>query len=502
MSDTSRIPFSKIQIFVGSWDYAQKYVVFAQTTFQAIAGAQPGTCEVTLKDPNNELSFTEGSEIRCVIDGVAMWGGFLMQIERGFFFSDRPVRKWVLHGVDYNILFDKLYLYNHDNPGLSLHKNAPYPQGTIDRDYLVSEMRNDSDIKLVLGGRINYQSLISEIGTINPDGPGIPVNPGASLRALFQDCSGIVLADQPGAVIWYINPDRRVVYAAQDTNIAPFSVSDNSSTDVGCRNLVLTTDISNLRNNVVLFANSLNPDPHASPPPYLLYRRNEMTASVGQYGLWQYSEQVPHWSQAWLNARSTKLLFQNGTPAQRGSWTMFRPGLYPGMIVTVASDAYGVVENLPVRSIDISFPTPHYAQIDVQASFDTLDPWGLLLALKRPPTRGFIQPTMQTVDLTRYPAGSTPPYVAPFTLVTEKPKALGGNRYQTTYAYIRYSMSVWVGGGHLDTSGGLSSDGSFVDGTYAEDDPDNGIFTLYTPPAGKSVVCTYHVASNLASEPV
>jgi hypothetical protein len=63
-------------------------------------------------------------------------------------------------------------------------------------------------------------------------------------------------------------------------------------------------------------------------------------------------------------------------------------------------------------------------------------------------------------------------------------------------------MSVWVGGGHLDTSGGLSSDGSFVDGTYAEDDPDNGIFTLYTPPAGKSVVCTYHVASNLASEPV
>lgn len=500
-------PSVDVTIYLDGWDVTP-VVLWAATSFQSVAGAQPGTCNLVLREPKNaqEASLVglarAGAHAQLLLDGELAWQGYIFTAEAGYAFSADPSdRQWVCSGVDLNILFDKLILYNHDHPTRSLDGDGTYkrvktqggyivtvPRHTYDREY-IQAMLKDTDIDLITPP-INTSALVSQIGQINPDGAFTPPTPGLSLRAFMQDVSANVQRSTPGSTIWYINPAGYLVYKEQDTDLAPFSVGDTDpGSSVMVKNLRLTTDISRIKNDVLVFTGNLNPSP-SSTQSHLLYRHQINQPSVNQYGRFQYSEVMSSsWLQGSINARASKILTQEGTPAGRAEFTTYQPGLFPGQLVNIFSDAHGIADNYPIRAIDIGFINQHTVEYRITCSFDTQDPWGLILALKRPPVRGLQQPSFKVIDLT---TGGTVEPADTYTLVKEYPRALSGNRWQCSYAYIRYSMVVIVGGLRKVS---VPEEGTTVG--FKETDPDNGIFFMDTP--GKCYV-EYHVWHNLDNQ--
>jgi hypothetical protein len=149
-----------------------------------------------------------------------------------------------------------------------------------------------------------------------------------------------------------------------------------------------------------------------------------------------------------------------------------------------------VLENYPIRAIDISFLTPTTVAYRVTCSYDTQDPWGLLLALKRPAVRGLVQPPFKVIKREQGATDVEP--ADTYTLVKEWPKALNGHRWQCSYAYIKYSMVVFVSGLRKVS---VPEEGTTVG--FKEVDPDNGIF--YMDASGKPYV-EYHVWHNLDNQ--
>lgn len=512
-SDQHRQTFSDIKIYFVGQDITQ-YVVWRETWYESVASAQPGTCQITLRRPQSdevakaawvgqmEALFIdhEGGEIKFVIDGDLLWRGFGQMVIRTYWFADKTEPKYVLHGVDLNILFDRLVIYNHAYPtrwptggghyvrantGL---KNGGVPQGESDRDFLKYSLK-DTDYDLVYPKL--KTNLIREIGSACPDGPGNTLSAGSTMRALFEETSGMAISTQPGSVIWYINPDAYIVYKDIDDNSAPFSVSDEGDSDVACRELELTRDASHIKNDVLIFAGSLDPRP-TSTQEYLRYSHQKNEASITQYGRFQFTETLPAWSQLAVNARAKKVLYQEGTPGMRATFTIFRKGLVPGQILTLALTAFDMEPFLiPIRAVRTSFDNPNFARYSITCSYDTNDPWGILLALKRPASRGLVQPKMQSLELS---PGQDPPPAEPYTHVEEAPQALGNNYYQCSYGYIRYSLVVYVDGRHGERY--LEDPGSSTTDAFLETAPSGGKFKVYPKTAGR-VWVAYHVANNL-----
>ena len=308
-----------------------------------------------------------------------------------------------------------------------------------------------------------------------------------------MDVSRNVERSTPGSTIFYIDPDGYLVYTAQDTNNAPFWVGDddpatfyNGVQGENVRNLSVSRGISGLKNDALVFAGELDPRP-SSRQTRLRYSHKIKQSSVDTYGRFQYSEMLQNsWLQGAVNARARKIITQEADPAGTASFTTFRSGLYPGQIVNVISTAHGWAENYPIRSISMTFPLPQIVQYDVSCSYDTQDPWGLILALRRPVTRGLKQPDFEVIDLRRNPDQTK--VAERFSYVKEYPEALNDNQYQTSFPYIRNSITVFVGGLRQ-----VSAQDP-VAGTVAfkETSPGQGIFKLSGSPGSKRVYCEYH----------
>jgi hypothetical protein len=399
--------------------------------------------------------------------------------------------------VDLNILLDRLAIYNHTNPNKWPTGDGAYvkantglvdggvPQGTSDRDFLVNSLKDTEAASLGL-----LTNWIQEVGSYTADGPGNTRSGGSTIRALFQDVSGVATSSQPGSVIWYIDPTKHFIYQDIDTYGADFSVSDDGSLDVACRELSVTTDISNIKNDVLVFAGSLDPRP-GSTQEYLNYTHSLNQTSINTYGRFQWSEMLSQWSKAAITARANKILVQEGTPAKRATFAVFRPGLLPGQVLTIAATKFNDTFSIPIRSVRTTFLTPNFARFDVTCSFDTNDPWGILLALKRPASRGLVPPRMQSVTLQ---PGQEPPHVLPFTHVEEVPRGIGGDIYQCSYGYIKYSLVVYVAGKHNDRFDEAASETGETG--FSETSPNTGKFKFRNKQDG-TVWVAYHVSKNL-----
>jgi hypothetical protein len=507
---------STVTIRVGGGDISSD-VIYAQTQFGSAAAAQPGTCSIAVRDLDGTRSFSEGSIIELLIDGTRRWRGYLMELERTYVFEDNEeVRAWVLQGVDLNIILDKLILYNRTNPtrypdgggtyrrrkvtynGQTFGYQVTVPQNTDDDEY-IRAMMADFDLDLI-SPTIRYSgsdNKISRVGQISPDGAFTPPTAGVTLRNFLVDVSRNVQRSTPGSTIWYIDPDGYLVYTAQDLYDAPFWVGDddpatyyNGVQGENVRNLRIGRSISNLKNDVLIFAGELDPRP-SSRQTRLRYRHRIAQWSVEAYGRFQYSEVLQNsWLQGAVNARAQKIITQEATPGGTATFTTFRSGLYPGQILNVVSTAHDVEENFPIRAVTMSFPLPTLVRYDVTCSYDTQDPWGLILALKRPVTRGLKQPDFEVIDLRRNPDQTK--VAERFSYVKEYPASLGNNLYQTSFPYIRNSISVFVGGLRQ-----VSAQDP-VAGTVAfKEYPTQGTFQLSGAPSGK-VYCEYHAQGDKA----
>lgn len=502
-------------ITVGAVDISE-HVVYAQTQFTLSAAAQPGTCNIYVRDVASVLSFNEGASIVLDIDGTTMWRGYLFDLEMVYINEDdESKRGWRLSGVDLNILLDKLIMYNHADPrkypdgggtykrrkvirdGQTIGYQVTVPRDTYDGDY-VKAMLKDFDIDLVVP--TIKKGRIESVGMINPDGPFTPPSAGVTMRDFLIDVSRNVQRSEPGSAIWYIDPEAYLVYRAQDEFYAPFWVGDadpsgyiNGVQGENVRSLRIRRTISNLKNDVLVFAGELNPSPN-SRQKRLKYKHKVNQSSIDTYGRFQHAETLKSgWRQQTVNARANKIINQQGTPGITASFTTFRHGLYPGQIIWVDSEAHDFLNNIPIRSISINFETPTIARYDVMCSYDTQDPWGLILALKRPPQRGLRQPDLAIIDLRRNP-NQTIPNVRRYTLVKEFPKSVGNRTYQCAYGYIRDSLTVFVGKRRQlslqDPIGGTLG--------FIQNYPGQGKFRLAENPSGNDrVYVEYHVSQEL-----
>lgn len=426
----------------------QADVHWPETFFESRAMAEPGTCQITLRGTSGAGL---GEVVRLYVNGENVWTGYILSITQTTWFPDKNDAKTVIQGADLNILLDKLIVYNHEDLAIHPTGKGKYkgkkgtgdavgtPDGAVPPSETVAAyleaMLKDTDIGLVDPPITPDISGVTE--PFNPTGAwGLCANAGTTLRGLLADAAAVVHTAQQGSIIWYISPEGRLIFHDRDI--------EGSGVATAQRNLTRTTDVSNVRLEAFVFAGSL--DPSLESKQVYLKVAHEGGGTVGSL-VSQYAEQVPYWSSDYIDARANKIVTQQSEPAKLARWQQYSGGLKPGQIVSVEG------MTVPVRSIRYTFPNYDAVILDVEASYDTLDPWGLILAARRPPNRGQTPPQVVVLPMPN-PGEETrpnPPAVEPYTKVEESPLLTGmtegmdnSGTFQLTYGYIKGSVEVFA----------------------------------------------------------
>jgi hypothetical protein len=498
-SDQHRATFQDIKIIYAGQDIT-RYVVFRETSFSSVSGAQPGTCNIVLRNEGPVQGILDsGTEIIFNLDGEPLWRGFGMLRTYGYWFSNKAEPKITIQGSDLNVLLDRFIIYNHTDPtkwptggghyvkAITGLLDGGVPQGENDRHFIMASLQ-DTDCNLTMP--FLRTGRISEIGSVAPDGPGSTLSAGSTIRALLEEAASKVAASQPGSIQFYVDPKRYIVYRDIDSaSEGKASFSDEGGVDIAVRDLEIVKDASHLKNDVLVFAGSLDPRP-TSEQKYLKYAHRYSASSISQYGRFQHGETIPAWSSASVAARAKKIVDQERTPGLRITFSTYKPGLYPDDVITVTSTAHGLAPtNVPIRQLTTTFETQNLARFQVTASYDTNDPYGILLAMKRPGQRGLVQPRLQSLELK---PGDQPPYAELYTHIEERPVAKGGGNYQCSYAYHPHSLNVYVNRNRMER---LATDaGSAGTAEFIETSPAKGQFKTG---ASGTIWVAYHVSANL-----
>lgn len=114
---------STIQLLVNGTEDITQNALYAQTRFEVVGSATPGTGRVVLKDPQRVLNFTTGDEVALIVDDVRVWGGLMLDKGEGHFFPAVDTTdlnavhdlQWQLNLTDYNIYMDKRVVRNTSN---------------------------------------------------------------------------------------------------------------------------------------------------------------------------------------------------------------------------------------------------------------------------------------------------------------------------------------------------------------------------------------------------
>lgn len=197
---------STISIKLNGVDVTNK-CLFRETTFNSQANPIQGTFKLTLKDEDQTLAPVAGQKVTLHIDGVPLFGGYVMKIGRGVFFpvvdttggTSEVARKWVLEGPDYNVLFDKRVIYDATNPYVALQ--VPSGRRTISKAFKYL-MNNYVDVP----SGLDYTTYVDTITTpYGSESAGSDyVGTGKTLRDQMEDFM------DHGAVMYYIDADFKV----------------------------------------------------------------------------------------------------------------------------------------------------------------------------------------------------------------------------------------------------------------------------------------------------
>jgi len=235
-----------------AWEDITGDIIWSQTEFTQAARTGPGNFRITLK--GNHPEFRAGEEIHVAVDDFRVFGGYVTTVERGFFFADAVEPKTVLYGTDYNILFDRLVprnyaseLAGHYDTRMSAGKYLnweEFPQGTLDSAIFEKVFEEYLLPDLPLG--FDYTNGVNDIDTPAPESPWVMPTAGSALRLTMQSVSQITSG------IWSIDPYMVLQYHDRGTVTAPYPVTDGLG-GISSRNLKVTTDISNMVNDVIVW---------------------------------------------------------------------------------------------------------------------------------------------------------------------------------------------------------------------------------------------------------
>ena len=497
---------SVIVISVGGNDVTNN-VIAAPTTFESLAAAQPGTCELHLRDFDQTLSFTTGDAITVTLDSAPLWTGYVINISQSY---AAPVldtvtvapsavtgRIWILRGVDLNILFDKRIIRN----TADYLQELPFFDVTrYDGDLITNVLSTYLDIS---GDSLDVSTYVDDVIK-----PGDPEDDGLTGTAAWPYGQSAKWREQMdflismSGAVYYLDAGRNLHYHAWETVEATWGFSDtpNGTTTIGPREVKVTEDGSVIANDAFVWGGSEWSDG-------VVFARKTDAASIAAHGRWQTNDGGPHFGEDYyknqhgVDARAEVIV--EGAPnsvtsgPQRGlkysqykldlTWFSTKvpsnQHLIPGQIVTSTFTVLGITAlALPLRRVKMSFPTLNesgdpYVKFEGSLSLQQNDPqslWVYLRATQRERNRLVNQNRISTADNTvtapvygaLYGAAPIPAPDGATTVFTLDPDTL---------AYIGGTTDVYSGGLHLIPG---------VD--YTESDPNAGEITFASAPAGSA----------------
>lgn len=510
----------------GSTTDITRSVTYADAYFELQAAAVPGSFHITCRDPDQTLSFVSGGRIELTVGTVKLFGGFLTQVTRDFFFSaldtSTPVtgRRWSLDGVDYNYLLDKRVLrqttdYTHSIPNI--------PVGANGNDaHVISLFSTYFDLGFSGGGTLDVTTRVTHVNDFDTlyKWP----TQGETMRAVLD--SIVIDTTRIGqlACIYWIDADAMLNWLALQTTQAPWGFSDipDGVDFIGWRDGKVTDDGSSVINEVFVWGGS----PIGTNGTVVLGHKSNST-SITDHGRWQLAEAHPgedgFKSQGQVDARANALISgsTSGTSPVTGAQGLVNPDrqyvltwfshdvplsggirqqLIPGQVVQLNlwsfSEDSGVtpyVINVPLRQVRIIFPTlPSdnpggdpltFVQFEGTFGLQMSDPvwwWQFLRQLRPAP-----QPTpVIGTDST----STTFPYGSYYTDFAQETADSSRTLFTILPPYIPGTLQVYTG-----TGGTLALATKGV--AWSETDPDAGSFTFTSAPAtGTNVYCTARTA--------
>jgi len=349
-------------------------VMYDRTEFVSQANGQAGTCHITILDRGRTQSFTTGQRIYVTVNDLRLWTGYVMRVKRVYpFAANSPAERLIeIEGLDVNILFLKRYAFSPSDPTdlANLGKGPQYPSFTDDTVVLADLFANYLDLT---GDDIDTYSLVSHLGTINDNQRAAPIKFGETWGETMRRIGNWL------SPIWYINPDRQVVWADVDVEDAPFDLSDNPSAgQAGVANLSIIRDGSSLVNDVLFVSAG-----YGDTKP--VYKRLTDTASVTEHNCSQFGSFITGiYKQGTINRVADQ--YVNGNPqSRRGhkddkvqvTCTVFQHGLRVGHKVRVVADAWGFDDVVPIRQLRLRWITANQPRYDLTITHELDTAWSL-----------------------------------------------------------------------------------------------------------------------------
>ena len=410
---------SSISIKLNGVDITSK-CLFRETSFNSQANPVQGTFKLTLKDEAQTLNPVAGQTVTLHIDGVPLFGGYVMKIGRGVFFpvvdttggTSEVVRKWVLEGPDYNVLFDKRVIYNPANPYVAL--SVPSARRTISKAFTYL-MSNYVDVPAGMDWTTYRDVIDTPYGseTMGSDYVGV----GKTWREQMEDFM------DHGAVMYYIDADFKVHLHEYESLSIGWLLTDKptAANTVGFREGEYHQDFGQIVTDALVWGGSSIRESDGGPGGDIVFSRYPdapaNTRTVGgrtlsaareqgaidrqnQYGRWQRGEeragQSNYLTQDSVDIRAFNII--NGPPGtvptygvesgfskpmQTMSCTWFahdvpsgghvRPGYLMDFILYTQPWPGGSPRafTLPLRSMRVSFPAlPSESPGDTYVQFD------------------------------------------------------------------------------------------------------------------------------------
>jgi len=513
------IPASSITITVGGTDVT-RFVLFSSARFESQLGAVPGTAEMLLKDVDQDLDFTTGDEWTVDVDGIRLWGGYVLNAGRTFAFpavdttvpGDVTARQWRLVGVDYNILFDKRVIHNPANhtahfPYFALNLTM----GELLRDQLFADYLDISGDGLDTTTYVDdgFAPRFDADGNPDPDGTkqGSWPQQGSYWRVAMEDFAQF-------GFVYYIDASKNVHFHEAEETLASWGFSDvpnelplpTSGATYGMREFEEIDDASAMSNDAFVWGGS----EWAGTAGGTVFARKQNASSISAHRRWQYAETRfgDLKSQGEVTARANVIVSGNTTGAVGGdtarglavdqrqircAWFAHdvptlsgnKVHLHPGDVVTftmyvLTTDGINpLVVILPLRSVSITFPTlpsdgaspeepKTYIRFDGFFGVQLSDPWWLWKLLRD--TAKKTSPTVfaaadGTTTSVVYGTFASLPF-------NESPDGSRVN-FSINFAYISGTTAVYKN--KLLQSPGVH---------YTESDSGNGVITFITAPSG------------------
>lgn len=331
-------------------------VMYEKAHFESQVNGVAGSCTFRVRDDDFSHSFTEGQEIVLTINNQTAWRGFITAIKRVYAFDainvdqSGPTRFFDIEGADINTLLTKRIVFDQaDGAHVEAPLLAPYTPDLTAIQELFADWLD------LTGDGLDTTTLVQNVADTTWSQEGRAWEGSDTWAQAMQS-----IASLPAA-IYYINPDKKFVYTDVDTANAPFKLSDQPDgvTSFGYSNMEILKDGTSLANDVMCWGIG-----YGSQTP--VFERVEDATSQAAHGLWQLGQTTfGVYKQDTITRIADSIVY--GSPqSKRGAkddrisvqCVTYQNGLRVGEKVDFTSNVFGFNDVIPIRKMEIDFPTP------------------------------------------------------------------------------------------------------------------------------------------------